>query len=339
VTANKLGWNRAVASGNIGDARAQLEAQRLRVQVDATLRFYEALGAERLVAISTQIRDNAQRGLTATNDLFKAGQATRADVLQAEVTYNQAAVSLRQAEITVDSARRQLAAIIGRPDLIDVRATGDFGQPPDLDDFETAWQRLRATSPDLRSAAARVARMRARIGREQAERVSDVDTQLSIQQDFLTNYPLGYAQIGMALPFHHRNQGAIAAAQQEFVRASREYERRELALRAQLAAAYQQIESSRVAVERYEGSILPAAAENLELTRAGYARGEFDLLRLLIAQRTFAETNIQFVNALVQLRSATAQTQGMLLTGGLDEPPAPLGVGGFGTLAETPKAQ
>jgi cobalt-zinc-cadmium efflux system outer membrane protein len=339
VTADKLRWNRAVVSGDIGDARAQLEAQRLRVQVDATLRFYETLGADRLVAISTQIHDNAERGLSATRDLFNAGQATRADVLQAEVTFNQAVVSLRQAEIAAESARRQLAAVMGRTDLIDVRLAGDFGAPPDLDDFETAWQRLRATSPDLRSASARVARYRARIGREQAERVSDVDAQFSIQQDLQTNYPVGYAQVGMALPFHHHNQGAIAAAQQELVRACREYDRRELALRSRLAASYQQIESARTAVERYQASILPAAAENLELTRAGYSRGEFDLLRLLIAQRTFAETNIQFVNAQVQLRSAAAQTQGLLLTGGLNEPPAPQGAGGFGAISTTPKAQ
>jgi cobalt-zinc-cadmium efflux system outer membrane protein len=339
VTANKLNWNRAVVSGDIGDARAQLEAQRLRVQVDATLRFYEALGADRLVAISTQIRDSAERGLNAARDLLGAGQATQADVLQAEVLFNQAVVSLRQAEITAESARRQLAAVMGRADLIDVQLAGDFGAPPELDDFETAWQRLRATSPDLRSASARVARMRARIGREQAERVSDVDAQLSLQADAQTHYPVGYAQIGMALPFHHANQGAIAAAQQEFIRASREYDRRELALRSRLAATYQQIESARTAVERYQGSILPAAAENLELTRAGYSRGEFDLLRLLIAQRTFAETNIQFVNAQVQLRSAAAQTQGLLLTGGLDEPPAPQGAGGFGPISTTPKAQ
>jgi cobalt-zinc-cadmium efflux system outer membrane protein len=181
--------------------------------------------------------------------------------------------------------------------------------------------------------------MRAKIGREQAQAVGDIDAQLSLQQDFLTNQPLGYLQIGMATPFHHRNQGSIASAQQQYIRACRDLERQRLELRSRFAAVYREAASARVAVERYRDAVVPSAKENLELTRAGYQRGEFDLLRLLTAQRTFAETNTQFVQSQIQLRSAIARIDGLLLTGGLSEPAAPANVGGFGGLADTPRSE
>jgi len=338
VTADKLEWNRAVASGAIAQANAQAEAQRLRVEVDTTILFYQALGTQRVVEIAQQILDNADRGLTATRQLEEAGEAARADVLQAEILFQQAQVSREQARVAADAAWRQLAAMMGRPQDLQVDLVGEFDVPEPAH-FETIWNRLAASSPELQAAEARVQRMRARIGREQAQAVGDIDAQLSLQQDFLTDQPLGYVQIGIATPIHHRNQGAIASAQAQYIRACRDLERQRLELRSRFAAVYQEAASARVAVERYRDSVLPSARENLELTRSGYERGEFDLLRLLTAQRTFAETNTQFIQSQVQLRSATARIDGLLLTGGLSEPVATESVGGFGGLADTPRSE
>src|SRR5690606_40256375 len=54
VTADKLDHNRAVASGGVSFAQAQVEAQRLRVVTDTTILFYEALGVQRLLEIARQ---------------------------------------------------------------------------------------------------------------------------------------------------------------------------------------------------------------------------------------------------------------------------------------------
>jgi cobalt-zinc-cadmium efflux system outer membrane protein len=338
VTADKLDWNRAVASGAIAQATADAEAQRLRVEVDTTILFYRALGTQRIVEIAQRILDNADRGLTATRQLEQAGEAARADVLQAEILYQQSQVTLEQAKLAAEGAWRQLAAMLGRPNDIAVPLAGEFDvrQP---EDFELVWQRIAATSPELQAAAARVQRMRARIGRENAQAIGDIDAQFSLQQDFLTNQALGYVQVGMATPFHHRNQGSIASAQAQYIRSCRDLERQTLELRSRFAAVYQEAASARVAVERYRESVLPSAHENLELTRSGYQRGEFDLLRLLTAQRTFAETNTQYIQSQIQLRSAIARIDGLLLTGGLSEPAAPASVGGFGGLADTPRSE
>ncbi|MBA3312604.1 MAG: TolC family protein [Planctomycetaceae bacterium] len=339
VTADKLRLNRAVAAGDIAASRAQVDAQRLRVHTDTTVRFYRALGAQQQVTITRQIERNAEEGLAGTRELLRAGQITEADELQAGILLQQSAITRQQAEVAAEAAWRELAVMLGLPQLAPALLVGEWDRASDaVADFETAWFRLKESSPELRAASARVARTRAKVGREEAQAVPNIDAQFSVQQDVITNYTIGYAQVGIAVPIHHQNQGSIAAAQAGHVRACRDYERLELQLRDRLTAAYRQAESARVAVTRYRDSVLPSASRNLELTRVGYTRGEFDLLRLLTAQRTFAETNVAYVAAQVELQSAAARIDGLLLSGGLDEPPPPQSVGTSAGLADVPRA-
>jgi outer membrane protein TolC len=44
----------------------------------------------------------------------------------------------------------------------------------------------------------------------------------------------------------------------------------------------------------------------------GYLKGEFDLTRLLQAQRTLTETNVDFIDALKEVWTTAAELAGML---------------------------
>lgn len=338
-TGGKLGLNRAVSSGDVGAARAEAESQRLRVRADVQARFYEALGAQRLVEIAQQTERNAEQSLEKTRQLQQAGEVTRADVLLAEAVFERSGVSERKAEARARGEWRRLAAMMGNPDLPQQPLLGalDTGRRPD--DFEIIWLRVRSSSPELRRAAAGVARARARIGREQAQNVPDVDAQLALQQDTATNYTIGYAQIGVAVPVHQRNQGAIAAAQAEYCREVKEYERLELELRDRLAQSVRDAEIAAVQVEKYGGKIVPSAEESLGLIREGQARGEFDILRLIASQQVYADALQEYVQAQIDLQTSLANLDGLLLTGGLAEPTRPQSVGTPDTLTDVPKAQ
>jgi len=338
-TGNKLELNRAVASGDVSSARAEAEAQRLRVRTDVQARFYGALGAQRLVQIAEQTEQNAQKSLDATRRLQEAGESTRADVLLAEAIFQRSGVSRQEAEARARGEWRRLAAMLGSPDLPPQPLVGALDTERRPDEFEMIWMRLRATSPELRRASARIARARARIGRERAQNVPDIDAQLALQQDTATDYTLGYAQIGIMLPVHQRNQGAIAAAHAEYCREIKEYERLELNLRDRLAQSVRDAEVAAQQVETYGQKVVPASEEGLGLIREGYARGEFDVLRLVSAQQTYADALREYVQAQIDLQTSLASLDGLLLSGGLDEPGQPQGVGTPDTLIDVPKAQ
>jgi cobalt-zinc-cadmium efflux system outer membrane protein len=207
------------------------------------------------------------------------------------------------------------------------------------EEFEAIWLRVRSTSPELREASARVARARARIARENAANIPDIDAQLALQHDQATNYTIGSAQIGFMVPVHQRNQGAIAAAQAEYCREVKSYERLELDLRDRLAQAVRDAEVAAQQVETYGEKVVPAAEEGLRLIREGYERGEFDVLRLVTAQQVYADALREYVQAQIDLQRALAVLDGVLLTGGLNQPNQPKGTDTPDTLTEIPKAQ
>ena len=128
-------------------------------------------------------------------------------------------------------------------------------------------------------------------------------------------------QIGAPIPVFNRNEGNISAAQAEFCRASIEVERIEKSIEARLAEVSQDYDSSLAAVIKYRDEILPNAAESLRLAENNYEIGETSFLQVLVARRTYFESNLRLVAAQSQLAQANAAIDGYVLTGGLDAVP------------------
>jgi cobalt-zinc-cadmium efflux system outer membrane protein len=119
--------------------------------------------------------------------------------------------------------------------------------------------------------------------------------------------------VGAPIPVFNRNQGNIRRAQAELIAAQNDVKRTELELQQRLAAAFEQYTNARYQVEKYSRDILTNAQASLRLTTSGYQQGEFNYLLLLTAQRTFFQTNLTYLEALRELRAATATIEGNLL--------------------------
>lgn len=332
VLGDKLGLNRAVASCDVQRAQWEAQAQRLRVVNDIEIRYVAALGAQRQVAVTSELLKFASEGVRISEKLLEGEQVARADVLQARLQQSQTRILLRNAEVQAHAAWKQLGTIIGWNDFPLTPLEGNLEDPvPDVE-WESAYGELVGGSPLIHAARSRSAAAMAQVRREQAEPIPNLQVTGSVGRDFLTPQFMMYGlQVGVALPVFDRNQGNIAAATAELATAQAEVSRLELSLRDQLAAAFQRYESARNEVETYRDSILPTARDNLDLTQHGYEEGEFDLLRVLTARRDLTEANINYVKALTELRIAVVEIRGMLLTGGLDATQSnPIGSNGAG---------
>ncbi len=91
----------------------------------------------------------------------------------------------------------------------------------------------------------------------------------------------------------------------------------ELDLQNRLAVVFERYANALSQVNRYLTRILPAAQESLELARRGNAAGEFGYLSLLTPQRAFFQTNLNYLESLCELRAASAEIDGLLLTNNL----------------------
>jgi cobalt-zinc-cadmium efflux system outer membrane protein len=317
VTAGKLRLARAVACEEIRQAEAAWQAQRLRVLTDVRRNFYNVLVAQQTVELTEQLVRIGEQGTKSTEDLMKAKEVARNDVLQARIEADAAKVLLERSRNRYSAAWRSLAAVMGACDLPPKPLAGNVQDGVGQHTWEETLSRLWSQSPQVLAAQAGVARARAALNRECAGRVPNVDVQTAVQYDNATGYTFASVQVGAPVPVFNRNQGNIRRAQAELMAAQNEVKRIQLELQQRLAAAFEQYANARYQVEKYRRDILPNAQASLKMTTAGYQQGEFSYLVLLTAQRTFFQTNLTYLEALRELRAAAATIEGELLSDSL----------------------
>ncbi len=320
VTANKLGWNRAVASQEVLQARWELQVQQWRVTNAVRIQAYEVLAAQRTVQVTEELFAIGKAAVDAAERLYQARQVSQVDVLQARVEANSAQLHLIAARKTLEASWRRLAIVIGMPSMQPAALVNR------LDDAlpEIAWddtvQHLRDESPQIAAARTGVERARNAVSRACAGRRPNIETGAAVRRNDISEDTTLSLQIGMPLMIFDRNQGNIMRAQAELLEAQQNLERVDLQVQDRLAEVYREYEIAREQVAQYRQSILPDARKSLELTRSGYQQNEFGYLELLTAQQTFTRTNLAYIAALRELWLSITKIDGMLLTGGLEAP-------------------
>ncbi|MFH5804642.1 TolC family protein [Alienimonas sp. DA493] len=321
VTADKLKLNRAVESWEVERLRWRTEAQRLRVVNGVRRQYYVALGAQRRLELAEELVDLAEEGVAAAEQLFEAGEVARPDVLQVEIQLGEVNIVRRDAELEFEGAWQRLMALAGMPSRPVGRLDGELEGPVAEHDFDALFAELLAASPELAAARARVSRARTAICRQQAQPVPNVQTQAAVTYGFGGDEPIGGVQVGLPLPVFNDNRGNVAAAVADLHRATADLRRLELDLRARLADALRDYRRAANRVARYTEDVLPAARENLALTEEGYRQGEFDIVRVFTARRSFFEANLARVAALADARTSEVAVDGLLLVDALGEIP------------------
>ncbi|MDP7135568.1 MAG: TolC family protein, partial [Planctomycetota bacterium] len=70
--------------------------------------------------------------------------------------------------------------------------------------------------------------------------------------------------------------------------------------------------SVRQQVERYAKEIVPGARKAFDLVNLAYKAGDISQLELLEAQQTLAESELEYVEALGELKEAQAELEGLV---------------------------
>ncbi len=320
IRGHKLAWNRAVVAAEITQAQQQLAVVQTRVRTDVRRAFYQALLAERRLELAGELVQLTENAAQASQQLLDADEIPLAGLLQAEVQLQNALVLKRTSENRCRQAWRELTAVIGAGELPRQPLVGDLAQLPGPLDWQQQLERLQTQSPEVAAALSEVTRARRAVCRARVEAVPNIRSSLSVQYDDATQDVVTGVQVGLPLPLWNRNQGGIRQAQAEVTAAVRAADRVELDLARRLATAFRAYADARVTVETYDAEILPRAQRTLELVQQGYQQGEVGYLDSLVAQRTFSQTNLAYLEALSQLWQSHTRIDGLLLEDGLGPP-------------------
>jgi cobalt-zinc-cadmium efflux system outer membrane protein len=334
VTAGKLRLSRAKYEQEAVQAEIQVQAQEYRVRNGVRMRFYDVLVAQQTVEVRRQLLRVTEDGVKTTRDLVNVGAANRADLLQAEVEERRARVDLKAAESRLLGQWEQLATVVGQPSLLCVPLAGQL----ELDCPPPDWERLLCdllqASPEMQFAQAEVVRDNIALHREQVEPIPNVRVQAATGYNFETRNTTADVQVGIRIPLFDRNQGTIRQAQAEVSRAQAEVSRVELSLRQRFADAAARYKAAQASVEEYRAEILPRAREAYGLLQESFRARRAAWPQVLVAERTWFQLSVEYLESLHDLRKADVEIRGLLLVDGLTRPPGPTPEG---HLESTPK--
>lgn len=325
VTGGKLRLSRSVFAQEEMQAQAEAEMQRYRVLNAVRLLYYQALGAERLVELRSELARLAGQAVTISQQLYNVGQANEPDFLGAEVEAQRAELALIAARNDRLRIWRQLASVVGSPSLEPGPLVGNLEDPlPELK-RESILATLLRESPEIKLAQAGVARAERVLQRARVEWIPNIIARGGLRNNRelleLGGRPVGlegFIDVGVRIPIFDRNQGNVEAARADLERARHEVERVKLALRARLAVAYRTYRDSVALVNKYREEILPRAQRAYDLYLKSYEQMAAAYPQVLIAQRTLFQLQVDYVAALEQLWRTVSEIRGLLLVDGLE---------------------
>jgi cobalt-zinc-cadmium efflux system outer membrane protein len=320
VTAGKLRLSRAKYVHEISQMEAQALAQQYRVLNGVRIRFYELLAMQRLVDVRAELLKVAEDAVSTTDQLQNVGAANKADLLQARIEARQEKVALENARTVYAAARQQLAAFVGSPCMSETPLEGDLEAAAAVPDLQATLDHLLEASPELHAARAELSRNQVALQRERVEPVPNLLVHVSNGYDFETRNEVTSVQLGVRLPIFDKNQGNIRAAQAQVACAQAEVCRVELSLRQRLAQAYSRYRTSGSLVQMYHDGNLPEARQAYDLYMDSFRKRRAAWPQVLVAQRTYFQLSVEYVEALAQLRRAEVTVLGLLLVDGLDVP-------------------
>lgn len=334
VTGGKLRLSRAAFQQEAVQGEWQALAQQYRVLNGVRIQFYRVLAMQRLLEVQESLVKIAEETLRTTEELFNIGQANRPDVLQARIQVRQQGVALVTAQKRYRAAWQELAALVGRPDLALTKLEGSLDPTGNVIDWHTALCNLLEASPQLQIARAGIARSRFALQRERVEPIPNVEMQVGTQYNFETESQQASVQFGLRLPIFNKNQGNIRTAQADLVRSQAELQRIELSLRERLADVFAEYEAGLNTVQEYRKYILPESQEAFELYLESFRVRRAPWQQVVMAQQNFFQANVEYVEALNEVRRSETAILGLLLVDGLEQPPGPPGEGGGGMDAD-----
>lgn len=313
VTGGKLRLSRAAANREVDQATLALMSQRYTLFSNVRQAYFDVVTLQRRLEILAELVKLADQSVEQTRKLLEAKRGTRLDLVQLEVEAERLRTEREATERELPATFRRLAAAVGVPNLPRAQIVGTLDLAlPDYD-LERTQLFVLSEHPEIRSAQVGVERARLLAERARKEPIPNVTVGAGYvrqNQNRSDDWTIG---VSVPIPVWNRNQGNIMAAQAQIGEAVQQVGRVENELTDRLAGAFRDYAAARQRADRYRTAILPRAQEAYELSRKAYAGGVFEYLRVLEAQRAFAQARLEYIRALGEAWRAAGAISGLTL--------------------------
>ncbi|HEY5255316.1 MAG TPA: TolC family protein [Acidobacteriaceae bacterium] len=308
-------------------ARAQAEIANRGLTVTVTTLYYNAIVAQREAVSAQQNLDSATQFLTTTKELEKGGEIPHADVVKAQLQFDQEKIALQEAQLAMERAHLALAVLLS-PVLDDnFTAVDDLDNPPALPSLDQVGSLAEHANPYIRSALATLKQANADVSIARAGffPTFTIDADYGIEANAfalhstVAAFPekgvmpnLGYfLTVGMNVPLWNWGSTESKLRQAEYRRQQARVELSQAQREAlsNLSSYYNEakVARSELATLQQDANL---AADSLRLTKLQYKAGDAIELEVLSAQTTLssARNALDMGEARYRIALATLQT-------------------------------
>ncbi len=310
------GFRRASAAEALANAKQEIAARGLVVTV--VTNYYGSVVAQRRRANAQAAADEAHHFLQISQELERGGEVAHADVIKAQLQYNDRQRDLQESELALEKARLGLAVLIFPTFTEDFTVVDDLRFAPPLPEFPEVQQLAERNNADLRAAAAalRVASQEVNVARSghlpslALDYFYGIDaTHFATRTDGIPN--LGYeAMATLNLPVFSwgATQSKVKQANLRLRQARIELSQAQREALANLKSFYGEAQLARMQLELLRNSA-DLAAESLRLTNLRYQGGEATALEVVDAQNALTQARNAYDDGEARYRLAIATLQ------------------------------
>jgi outer membrane protein len=318
------GYRQARAAEAIANARAEIARRGLTLTI--TRLYYALAVAQRKYATAQAARDTAQHFYAITQDAERVGQAAHSDVVQAEIQYRQAQQAFDEADLTMESARMDLAVLLFPTLNENFTIVDDMDSPLPLPPFSETERMAEHENPDLRVAmesfrSANVGVTAAKgafLPAFYTDSIYGIEANsfalhsVSVGDPSAHSLPnLGYfITVGVNVPLWDWGTLRSKLHQAEYQREQARFELSQAQRQrlSNLYSSYNEATVARASVEQSRGTA-DLAAESLRLIDLRYKAGASTALEVVSAENTLTQSRNAYADAEMRYRVAVATLQ------------------------------
>jgi len=300
-------------------ARAKAEVAKRGLVVAVVQGYYGLIAAQRKYANVQQAASEAQQFLSLSQKLENGGEVAHADVIKAQIQYNDRQRDLREAQLTMDKSRLELAVLLFPDFNLNFTVVDDAQLAPPLMSFDDFLKAAQNRNPDVRASTASFQAAKFEVSSAQSAYFPTLTLDYFYGIDaphFAAHEPDGTRNLGYSvaatLNIPIWNWGAtrskIVQASLKRKQAQRELTMAQRKLQADMREMYAEAEAARAEMELLKSSA-DLAAESLRLTVLRYQGGESTVLEVVDAQNTLTQARNALSDGEVRARTAVANLQ------------------------------
>jgi outer membrane protein TolC len=316
---NYADYRKARALEAVALAKAEVAKRGLVVAV--VQGYYGLIAAQRKYANVQQAASEAQQFLALSQKLENGGEVAHADVIKAQIQYNDRQRDLREAQLAMDKSRLDLAVLLFPDFNLNFTVVDDAQLAPPLVSFDEFVKTAQARNPDVRASTASFQAARFEVASAQSAYLPTLTLDYFYGIDaphFAVHEPeppgtrnLGYS-VAATLNIPIWNWGAtrskVVQANLRRKQAQRELTMAQRKLQADMRELYAEAEAAHAELDLLKSSA-DLAAESLRLTVLRYQGGESTVLEVVDAQNTLTQARNAFSDGEVRARTAVANLQ------------------------------